>query len=130
MQGLPRLDFMKIDIEGGEIDCLRGALATIKRDRPVISVEYGAPAYSVYGHSKRTLFDFAKENDYLLCDLYLNSLSAPADWELACDSNYWDFFLVPQERASKFRLQLMRHAAARNLGRAVRSMATGKVEDG
>jgi FkbM family methyltransferase len=37
---LPRLDFFKLDVEGYEIPALTGALATIKRHRPWIWVEY------------------------------------------------------------------------------------------
>jgi len=37
---LPRLDFFKLDVEGYEIPALTGALATIKKHRPWIWVEY------------------------------------------------------------------------------------------
>lgn len=37
---LPRVDFMKVDVEGMELDVLQGAAATIRRDQPMIFVEY------------------------------------------------------------------------------------------
>jgi len=37
--GLADVDFIKIDCEGYEENVLRGAIETIKRDRPVIIVE-------------------------------------------------------------------------------------------
>jgi FkbM family methyltransferase len=37
---LPGLDFFKLDVEGYEVPALRGALATIKKHRPWIWVEY------------------------------------------------------------------------------------------
>jgi len=37
---LPRLDFIKMDIEGMEMAALEGALATIRAQRPTIFVEY------------------------------------------------------------------------------------------
>jgi FkbM family methyltransferase len=97
------LSFIKIDIEGGEIHCLHGARRVIEHYRPVISLEYGFPSYSVYGHNKVTLFDFASENDYILFDVFLNSLEERADWELACDSIYWDYFMVPREKLDQFK---------------------------
>jgi FkbM family methyltransferase len=36
---LPRLDFLKIDLEGMECEALRGAAETIRRFKPVISIE-------------------------------------------------------------------------------------------
>ena len=48
---LPRVDFIKIDVEGMELDVLRGGVATIERDRPPMQIEWLArdngalPAY-------------------------------------------------------------------------------------
>lgn len=38
-QALPRLDFLKIDVEGMEIEVLRGALATLRRCKPIVLAE-------------------------------------------------------------------------------------------
>lgn len=103
---LDRVDFVKIDIEGGEIDCLRGAAQTLRRFRPLISVEYGYPSYSVYKHTKHTLFDLSAKHDYVLYDLHLNLLADREDWDLACDSVYWDYFMVPAESQDLFRRKL------------------------
>jgi FkbM family methyltransferase len=37
--GLPRVDFMKIDIEGMELEALEGARQTIERSRPMMLIE-------------------------------------------------------------------------------------------
>ena len=37
---LPQVDFMKIDVEGMELDVLRGGVATIERDRPPMQLEW------------------------------------------------------------------------------------------
>lgn len=39
-QGIPAVDFIKIDVEGFEVQVLNGALQSIKRFRPVIIFEY------------------------------------------------------------------------------------------
>jgi FkbM family methyltransferase len=44
--GLPRISFIKCDVEGAELLVLRGALAVLREDRPVMLCE-------VCGHAKR-----------------------------------------------------------------------------
>lgn len=44
-----RVDFIKLDIEGGEYHALRGAVRTIARCRPVIVFEAGARSTGQYG---------------------------------------------------------------------------------
>ncbi len=102
VDNINKLDFIKIDTEGGEIGCLKGGKLILEKFRPLITVEYGQPSYSVYGHTKHTLFDFAKENRYIIYDLFLNSLENGELWAKACDSVYWDYFMVPKEKEKLF----------------------------
>lgn len=95
---LERLDFIKLDVEGGEMDCLRGAEATVARHRPFISVEYGHAGYSVYGETNLSLFNWARERRYLLSDLFGNIVEDESEWLQVCDVSYWDYFMLPQER--------------------------------
>jgi len=69
---LPRLDFFKLDVEGYEVPALTGALATIKKHRPWIWVEYfitGAESI------KAALADLDDYSFYLVD--YQNMLVAP-----------------------------------------------------
>jgi FkbM family methyltransferase len=100
---LERLTYLKIDVEGGEIDCLLGARNTLRRLRPFISVEYGAPGYTVYGHTASTLFELAQDLDYVPSDLFGNLIETASDWISICDLSYWDYFLVPAERADHWK---------------------------
>lgn len=97
-QSLHRIDYMKLDTEGGELDILQGARETIKRCRPIISAEYGYAGYSVYGYQRATLFDLCEEFDYTLVDLFGNAVDDKAMWDRVCDQVYWDYFCVPSER--------------------------------
>jgi len=100
---LERLDFVKIDVEGGEMDCLRGAEATVARHRPFISIEYGHPTYSLYGETILSLLNWARERRYLVSDLFGNIVEDEAEWLKVCDVSYWDYYLLPEERRDFWR---------------------------
>lgn len=99
---LPSVTFVKIDVEGAEIDLLRGATAFLRKYRPYLSIEYGAPSYAAYGNDKRTLFDLADANGYVCADLYGNIIDEVDEWTRLCDWAYWDFLLVPLEKRVHF----------------------------
>ena len=53
-----RIDFIKIDVEGGEFDVLKGGEATIKKSKPKILFEFGKGASEFYETKAEELFDF------------------------------------------------------------------------
>jgi FkbM family methyltransferase len=96
------VEYIKIDTEGGEIDILRGAVSIIQKFRPFISVEYGKPSYSAYGHNQDTLFLYSQEQQYVITDLFGNPIENIDIWRECVDTFYWDYYLVPQEKLSFF----------------------------
>lgn len=94
-----RIDFIKIDTEGHELSALNGGQAVIARTRPVISIEYGRPTYSLYGLTAASLPDWANEAGYRISDLFGNLVRSREEWLYIVDYGYWDFFLVPAEKA-------------------------------
>lgn len=51
------IDFIKIDVEGAELQVLRGAVRTIARCRPTIVFEHGVGAADHYGTRPENVFD-------------------------------------------------------------------------
>jgi FkbM family methyltransferase len=94
----PRVSFVKIDIEGGEIDCLRGGLRFIAQHRPAFSVEYGSCSYTGYGHTAITLYDLAQSIGYVIVTVDGRQLDTPQRWLDVCDHDGWDFLLLPGEQ--------------------------------
>jgi FkbM family methyltransferase len=116
------INFVKIDVEGGEIGVLRGGRDFLLRHRPILSVEYGRPSYSAYGHNADTLYEEAAIVGYSVCDLFGNVFRSIDEWRACVDRLYWDYLLIPQERLERFavaRAEIGRKAAA-ELGRQAR----------
>lgn len=101
-----RVDYIKIDAEGAEYAILQGGNSTIEKFRPIISTEYGYPSYSVYGVQKRSLYYFCELNNYMITDIFGNLIPTLNMWDKLCDSVYWDYFLVPNEKITEFLLAL------------------------
>lgn len=103
---LTELHFIKIDVEGAEMDVLEGGRGTIQRLRPLLAVEYGSPGFSVYGRQPGDLFDLATSLNYVLMDLLGHPCTDRDAWLALVDAYYWDYLLVPAERSDWTRGQL------------------------
>lgn len=66
-RGIGRLDFIKMDIEGSELDALQGAETSIRRFKPVLAI-------SVYHHEGRDLVDVSNYLCQNYSDIYDYSL--------------------------------------------------------
>jgi FkbM family methyltransferase len=93
-----RVDFIKIDTEGGEIDILKGAVKLLRRDAPIVSVEYGPGGYDAYGYKSDTLFELATESGYSIFDLFGNRFESIKEWRSCVARFYWDYLLIPDQR--------------------------------
>ena len=63
-RGLDRLDFLKIDVEGADLDVLRGAERTIRRLQPALMVEYEPEWLRAYGERPEALLEFVERLGY------------------------------------------------------------------
>lgn len=73
---LPRLDFIKMDIEGMELEGLAGALATIRRCKPYLMIEQ-------IKCNREDLNAFLSREGYAVFPLGLNVVAVPKDAPIA-----------------------------------------------
>lgn len=58
-----KIDFIKIDVEGGEFSVLAGAVTILKKNKPVVIFEFGASAWEIYKTTPAQLFDLFTDCD-------------------------------------------------------------------
>jgi FkbM family methyltransferase len=63
------IHLMKIDVEGGELDVLRGAKSILETDGPLLIFECGKGATEFYNNTPEMVFDFLKEKGYRIYSL-------------------------------------------------------------
>jgi FkbM family methyltransferase len=100
---LRSVNYIKMDIEGGELDAVAGGRQTIRRFRPIISLEYGPQAYGAYGYTEDSLFEVAEQLGYRIFDPFMQDIGDRAVWNFAKNRYCWDYFIVPLERADEAR---------------------------
>ncbi len=99
-QGLPRLDFLRCDIEGAEILALAGGHETIARDRPVIMLEVH-PIFLAerFESSADEVWRLLADLDYHMFYLSEGELVKAVRF---FDEPWRDYFCVPRARLAEF----------------------------
>lgn len=62
---LDRVSFLKIDVEGAELDVLRGGLTTLRHHRPLVLCELNEDLQATFGRTCHEIIDFFKKLDYV-----------------------------------------------------------------
>ena len=95
---LDRVNLVKIDIEGGELDVLRSAPETMMKFRPTWIVEYGVNTWPAFGATPEQLLELLRERRYAVrqFDPRAGRLFEPdaSIWQ----SGYANLVLVPAEK--------------------------------
>ncbi len=57
------VDLIKIDVEGAEMQVLKGAADTIRRNKPIVIFEHGLGASDYYGTTPEMIYAYFEEKD-------------------------------------------------------------------
>lgn len=72
--GITRLDAMKVDVEGAELQVLAGGRETLQRHRPTLLVEVNGPCLQRFGRSEAELVQMLRELGYELFRVHRSRL--------------------------------------------------------
>ena len=67
--------YIKIDVEGYEMNVLKSSIKTLRNMRPVIFMEYAPYLFYENGFSPKEFFNFLKKYNYRIYDLNFNRLN-------------------------------------------------------
>jgi FkbM family methyltransferase len=96
--GLQRVDLIKIDIEGAELDALRSAQRVMCELRPMILCEYGINTWPAFGACKDDLILMLKKRNYRVGIFDPATKRVNPASESVWTSGYANLVLVPSER--------------------------------
>ncbi len=89
------VDIIKIDVEGYELQVLKGARKTIRKHKPVIQCELRESHTKRFGYNSMDLVNFVmKLGDYILCDF--NGIQLH-EKDLNKNNSVMDVFFVPKK---------------------------------
>ena len=93
--------FIKIDIEGGELDMLEGSSRTLTISRPVVSFECGAASFLGYHDRPQDLFRLFHDRGYEVYSILGNQITDEHAFREATHAqDVWDYVAVPFENGS------------------------------
>lgn len=90
------IDFIKIDVEGGELDVLEGGLELIGRSKPVVAFECGAASFLGYHKSPESIWDIFDSRGYLVYSITGEYMDSAQKFSKASyEQKYWDYMALP-----------------------------------
>ena len=84
-----RLDYIKIDADGGDIGILRGATALLERFVPVVTFEFGANSLGSYGITVEDMAGFWRDKPYVIYDILGRELGPEQFMEAPSGRRCW-----------------------------------------
>ena len=81
---IDRIDFIKIDVEGFELDVLIGGKETINKFKPTMLIEINDATLIRQGISRNDIFAWLTENNYIYRNIYKNQGLNDSQLDIIC----------------------------------------------
>ena len=99
-----KIDLIKIDVDGYEIDVLRSGKEIIKKYKPVIYFELAPYLYKEFGYSSKILIDFIKKDlNYLFFNENFDEIKNINEIAKNLSDRSKNFFLIHKNNISNFK---------------------------
>jgi FkbM family methyltransferase len=101
-EALPPLpvSFIKMDVEGGELDVLRGALRTLETSRPVVAFECGANAFLGYHERPDEIYAIFRSRGYVVYSITGVEMASLEQFRNnTFKQDFWDYVAFPDPAA-------------------------------
>jgi FkbM family methyltransferase len=99
--GLKKINLLKIDIEGGELDVLASARKILDQYRPLVLIEYSTKTWPAFHATPQRLKDLMNQQRYSISQITFDGRFAPVG-ENVWNKNYVNLALIPRERENEF----------------------------
>jgi FkbM family methyltransferase len=86
---------IKIDVEGAELNVMRGAAATLERHRPFVLFEHGVGGADLYGSKSGDLFDLLHGAGLRIFDLEGEGPYSRGQFEAMFAEPVWNYLAAP-----------------------------------
>ena len=97
-----KVDFIKIDVDGHELDVLKSGIKTIKKHKPFIYFEFAPYLYKEFHYTPEILINFIKKDlNYLFYDEKLKEVSNIESFINKLKKSSQNFFLIHKSFKNK-----------------------------
>jgi len=95
---IKQVDFIKIDVEGGELDVLKGAVKTLNYFRPFLMCELADIRTKAWGYNASSIYKFLLDYNYLWFKPDKEGNLKRAEIKEKYDPEWENLIAVPQEK--------------------------------
>ena len=105
-----KVSFLKIDVEGGELDVFMGASQLLEASHPIVAFECGAASFLGYHETPDRIFDIFHALGYQIFAITGERIfTKEAFYKAAYAQNFWDYIAFPSGKEDLARF-LTNHA--------------------
>ena len=95
---IQHLDLMKIDVEGGELDVLKGGLMVLRKLRPIVMCEIADIRTQQWGYNASEIYKFLEKYGYLWFEIAFDGKLLPSKVKERYDPDWKNLIGVPTEK--------------------------------